>query len=431
MTKIQACTIEEALTKASQVLKCSVTSIEYEVIQYPRRGFLGLFKKEAILVAQKKQDSVASDSLSQNFHYKTDERPKDNKPHDASFANKVMCANFNKDLENLKKLNSKDKNDIENKLKEIAKSSQNIKEKAEIFKKIAQDDGLATIAHKSFQDIESKATSSTAKDFKQELWQDVDDNKKDQKSIQKEISSSSNTKPNPHHKHTETYQKSSLIKKDFNTHPSQLSQSQESKGQDSKAKDSKTLHTLYQTTDLASKDLGQTESTKDIKPQEVSSTKDNTTKKDLDELCLSIQKELKSLLSYMPLELDTVEVSMYNDKTLFIFLDGKDSALIIGEKGYRYKALSYLLSNWIQPVYGYNIKLEVSQFLKNQEAMIDVYIQPIIEEALSQGSTSTKELDGVLAHIALKKLRAALPNKYVSFRTSSGDKKYIIINDFK
>lgn len=49
-------TLEEALIKASKETNCSVRELEYDVIQYPSAGFLGFFKKDAIIeVRVKKQ----------------------------------------------------------------------------------------------------------------------------------------------------------------------------------------------------------------------------------------------------------------------------------------------------------------------------------------------------------------------------------------
>jgi len=47
--RIEAKTLEDALFTASQKLNCSVTELEYVVIQYPSRGFFGLFSKTAII----------------------------------------------------------------------------------------------------------------------------------------------------------------------------------------------------------------------------------------------------------------------------------------------------------------------------------------------------------------------------------------------
>lgn len=143
-----------------------------------------------------------------------------------------------------------------------------------------------------------------------------------------------------------------------------------------------------------------------------------------------IQNELRMLFASMPYKISKIEVGIYDNQTLLITLDGEDSALMIGEKGYRYKALSYLLFNWIHPKYGYNVRLEIAHFLKNQEESMDIYLQTIISNVAQTGKAQTKPLDGVLAYIALKKLRETFPNKYVSFRINSQDERYIIVSDF-
>ncbi|HHO65522.1 MAG TPA: protein jag [Epsilonproteobacteria bacterium] len=51
MTKVEAPTLEKAYELAAAELSCSVTELQYEVIQYPSKGVLGLFKKQAIIVA--------------------------------------------------------------------------------------------------------------------------------------------------------------------------------------------------------------------------------------------------------------------------------------------------------------------------------------------------------------------------------------------
>ncbi|BCZ18887.1 hypothetical protein NHP190012_05290 [Helicobacter sp. NHP19-012] len=54
MQTINAPSLEEAIIKASSLLGCSVVDLEYEVVQAPCKGFLGLGKKEAILKVQRK-----------------------------------------------------------------------------------------------------------------------------------------------------------------------------------------------------------------------------------------------------------------------------------------------------------------------------------------------------------------------------------------
>lgn len=51
MKKVEAATLEEAYTKASEVLECSISELQYEVVQHPSKGFLGFMKKSAIIVA--------------------------------------------------------------------------------------------------------------------------------------------------------------------------------------------------------------------------------------------------------------------------------------------------------------------------------------------------------------------------------------------
>jgi len=51
MIKIEAVTLEEAYSNAALKLECSVTELAIEVVQSPSNGFLGLFKKSAIIVA--------------------------------------------------------------------------------------------------------------------------------------------------------------------------------------------------------------------------------------------------------------------------------------------------------------------------------------------------------------------------------------------
>ncbi len=144
----------------------------------------------------------------------------------------------------------------------------------------------------------------------------------------------------------------------------------------------------------------------------------------------AIKQELKELFSHLPYKINKVEVSLYEPGVLLIDIDGEDSALLIGEKGYRYKALSYLLFNWIHPAYGYSIRLEISTFLQNQEKVMEAQLQSTIMTVHEVGKGQMKAPDGVLTYIALKKLRKAFPNKYVSIKTNLNDEKYIVINDF-
>ena len=62
MKKIEAETLEEAYKNAAKELNCSVTEIDYEIVQYPATGMMGLFKKPAIIIAVRK---VTADNKSE------------------------------------------------------------------------------------------------------------------------------------------------------------------------------------------------------------------------------------------------------------------------------------------------------------------------------------------------------------------------------
>lgn len=51
MKKVEAPTLEEAYTKASKLLGCSISDLQCEVIQHPSSGIMGFMKKNAIIVA--------------------------------------------------------------------------------------------------------------------------------------------------------------------------------------------------------------------------------------------------------------------------------------------------------------------------------------------------------------------------------------------
>ncbi|MEA1954544.1 MAG: Jag N-terminal domain-containing protein [Campylobacterota bacterium] len=55
MKRVEASTLEEAYVKAATKLACSISNLEYEVIQYPSNGILGFMKKKAIIVATCKE----------------------------------------------------------------------------------------------------------------------------------------------------------------------------------------------------------------------------------------------------------------------------------------------------------------------------------------------------------------------------------------
>ena len=54
MKKFEAPTLAEACAQASKELGCSIENLEYNIVQYPKKGMFGLFAKQAIIVAMKK-----------------------------------------------------------------------------------------------------------------------------------------------------------------------------------------------------------------------------------------------------------------------------------------------------------------------------------------------------------------------------------------
>lgn len=145
-----------------------------------------------------------------------------------------------------------------------------------------------------------------------------------------------------------------------------------------------------------------------------------------------IKKEVTNLFSKLCYKIDEIIVDIIDDgKTVYIEFNGVDSALLIGKEGYRYKALSYILFNWINDKYNMMLRLEIAQFLSNQEEAIYSYLEPVIQTIQKDGFYKTKPLDGILIHIALTKLRDEFPDKYVAVKTNIKGDKYILVNEYR
>ncbi|MDE7173429.1 MAG: protein jag, partial [Helicobacter sp.] len=151
---------------------------------------------------------------------------------------------------------------------------------------------------------------------------------------------------------------------------------------------------------------------------------------ELASIAAQVQKEINELFALMPFNINPIKVSVFDDHTLFIEFHGEDAALLIGKEGYRYKALSYMLFHWINTRHKLMVRLEIAEFLHNQELMIAHYLAPVIEAIKETGKGQTRPLDGVLAYIALRQLRDTFPDKYVSFRKTPDGGKYVIVNEF-
>ncbi len=157
---------------------------------------------------------------------------------------------------------------------------------------------------------------------------------------------------------------------------------------------------------------------------------DTKESKETNKIKYEIKEGVNKLLDASCFNVDLVELRV-DDEEVYIKLDGEDVALMIGKEGYRYKALSYILHNWIKIKYNLNISLEIAEFLKNQEEMIHKYLIGIKEKIDLNGKAQTKPLDGILVKIALGELRSVYPEKYVAIRTLRDGRKIVIVNEFK
>ncbi len=152
--------------------------------------------------------------------------------------------------------------------------------------------------------------------------------------------------------------------------------------------------------------------------------------KDFNKIKYDIKEGINRLLDVSCFKIELTELRI-DDNELYIKIDGEDVALMIGKEGYRYKALSYMLHNWIKIKYDLNIKLEIADFLKNQQEMIAKYIQELKLKIDTGAKTQTKPLDGILVKIALEKLRTLYPDKYVAIKTLKNRRKIIIVQEFR
>jgi spoIIIJ-associated protein len=151
---------------------------------------------------------------------------------------------------------------------------------------------------------------------------------------------------------------------------------------------------------------------------------------DLEAIASAVKKEINDLFRTICFKLNEIDVSVYDENTLLVEFSGEDAALLIGKEGYRYKALSYMVFNWINAKYHLQLRLEIAEFLKNQEESISRYLVGVCDSIDRDGRAQTKILDGVLVQIALKQLRERYPDKYVAIRSTRDGSKYIVVNGY-
>lgn len=150
----------------------------------------------------------------------------------------------------------------------------------------------------------------------------------------------------------------------------------------------------------------------------------------IEEAIIQIKKEINEWFKFGCFNIDEIDVKVYDEDTILFEITGEDAALLIGKEGYRYNALATLLFNWISQKYGFKTRLEIGDFLENQEEMMRKYLEPTIKEIEEKGRCKTKPFDGVLAFLAVEILRQEFPHKYVAIKKNKDGSQYVIVNDF-
>jgi len=148
-----------------------------------------------------------------------------------------------------------------------------------------------------------------------------------------------------------------------------------------------------------------------------------------DMLAEKISSDLKALMDSSCFDIDVVEVDI-DESVAYVFIDGEDSALLIGKIGYRYNALHYMISQWIQSRYDMHTKLEIARFITEQAQNVEAILKPVVEHVEQMGWGKSRVLDGVLVELALEQLRDKFPDKYVAIKKRQDGKRYVLVNKF-
>jgi spoIIIJ-associated protein len=334
MIKIEALTLEEAFKNAASSLECSVTELKVEVVQYPSRGMLGLFKKNAIIVATTTNQKQTQEETKKE---PIKEQPKE----EISLQQKPEVKKVEKAVE-VKKIEVKNVEEIQEKKVEIKKQTQKNSSKPLPQKKIEVPQERESSSHKIINNTIMPAS----------FVSDQDDYEDD-------------------------------------------------------------LEGIHYTADY-----------------DDAYDNDDEIHADMNDIAKSVEKDINKLFDLACFNIDKIDVSVYDENTLLVEFKGDDAALLIGKEGYRYKALSYMIFNWINAKYQIQLRLEIAEFLKNQEESITRYLVNVCEIIEKDGRAQTKILDGVLIQIALRELREKYPEKYVVIRSTRDGLKYIIVNDY-
>ncbi len=144
-----------------------------------------------------------------------------------------------------------------------------------------------------------------------------------------------------------------------------------------------------------------------------------------DENLIEIKEKLSALFKSSEFKIEVSEVSKIDENTVYIKLQGEDSALLIGKEGHRYKALSYMIYNWISIRYDLAVVFEIAEFLQNQERFIDSYVNALVERSGNERIV-TKAFDGAFIKIVADKLKRAYPDRFVGIKSTRSGKIVIV-----
>lgn len=376
--RIEAENLQEAFQKAAEELNCSVTELDIKILQNPSAGFLGFFKKTAIIEAVK-----------EGAHKEAKKAPQ------------AVRENAHKENSGEKKKEFKKKENSSEEQNHRSEKKKNHKNRHEHHKNHA---------------AKQNETSAVNEPKVEEAQPQKEPQVKEKEQHKKEQPKKDSSKNILDHSIIDTFNKNDFYEGDEKAASGENLGSQASGGE---------ANLMQATPNLTKKEKQDSRADRTSAQKQ----KEQKPKADIDKVLPEIKQGVEKLFGGNFFTINKIDVRKFDDETVIVELDGEDAALLIGKEGYRYKAISYLLYNWISSKYGLAVRLEIAQFLQNQEAAIDQYLKGIIERVEETGKAKTKSLDGVLVKIALEKLREKFPDKYVSVKSNS-DGQFVVVNDF-
>ena len=453
--RIEAKNLQDALLVAAAELECSVLDLEYEVVQHHKNGILGLFQKNSIIEARckrrkgDKKFGKKRDFEGRYSNSRYNERYEDGR--DFEGRNQRENSRFEGRFDGSNERGNKFESGSSERGNKFESTSSN--ERGGKFSK-----GYDSFTDKAFYD-DFSSEDKKSKSFENTYSKPFESKKPHQSEASSEsVPKKSEPKPysistNQPKSKANSSQNSSGVASNLSQNDtrnsnvsSNLTQNQVAENVNSSPNSAvEGLNSAQELnlTQNSNQNSAQSSATQAPKPSVSTIQKSKYVVRD-DDIFNSFHKESvpnpKLYIDEIRIQLDKLlkagefgvrisELSVYDKDSIYIKLEGEDAALLIGKEAYRYKALSYLLHNWINSRYKLLIRLEIADFLRNQSQSMDFYLQSIIERVEATGKAQTKPLDGVLVKLALEKLRERFPNKYVGIK-QNGEEKIVIINDF-